>query len=53
MGEDLTYLTSVDAILGQNLGDGVPFGVQWLCYDDRSGKVANVEAVEMRSEYNR
>jgi hypothetical protein len=53
MGEDLTYLTSVDAILGQNLGDGVPFGVQWLCYGDRSGKVANVEAVEMRSEYNR
>jgi hypothetical protein len=28
MGADLTYLTSVDAILALVRGDGVPFGVQ-------------------------
>jgi hypothetical protein len=28
MGADLTYLTSVDAILAQNRGDGVSIGVQ-------------------------
>jgi hypothetical protein len=28
MGADLTYLTSVDAIMAQNRGDGMPFGVQ-------------------------
>jgi hypothetical protein len=42
MGADLTYLTSVDAILGQNHGGGLPIGVQWVCCGDRLGKVADV-----------
>jgi hypothetical protein len=50
MGADLTYLTSIDAILALIRGDGVSIGVQWVCCGDRSGKVADVEAVEMRSE---
>jgi hypothetical protein len=42
MGADLTYLTSVDGILDQNLGDGVSIGVQWLCCCDRFGKASDV-----------
>ena len=48
IGADLTYLTSVDAILGQNRGDGEPNDAQWVCCGDRSDKVADV--VGMRSE---
>jgi hypothetical protein len=42
MGADLTYLTSVDAILGLVRGVGVPIGVQWVCCGDRLGMEADV-----------